>query len=65
MPPPAMSQIITPGNNYAASRRNAIKNIAAGSAALLFSPNILLAATRKKKDRLGVALVGLGYYSTD
>src|SRR3954470_11327864 len=63
--PPAMSQIITAGNNYAASRRNAIKNIAAGSAALLFSPNVLLAATRKKKDRLGVALVGLGYYSTD
>src|SRR3954454_6732022 len=63
--PPAMSQIITAGNNYAASRRNAIKNLAAGSAALLFSPNVLLAATRKKKDRLGVALVGLGYYSTD
>ena len=48
-----------------ASRRNAIKSIAAGSAALLFSPNSLLAATKKKKDKLGVALVGLGYYSTD
>lgn len=47
------------------SRRNAIKTIAAGGAALLFSPNSLLAATRQKKDRLGVALVGLGYYSTD
>lgn len=48
-----------------ASRRTAIKTLAAGSAALLFSPNCVLSATRKKKDKLGVALVGLGYYSTD
>lgn len=47
------------------SRRDVIKTLAAASAGLLFSPNTLLAATRKKKDRLGVALVGLGYYSTD
>lgn len=32
---------------------------------MLFSPNPLLACTRKKKDKLGIALVGLGYYSTD
>jgi glucose-fructose oxidoreductase len=47
------------------SRREAIKSIALGSSALLFSPNSLLAATRPRKDKLGVALVGLGYYSTD
>jgi glucose-fructose oxidoreductase len=47
------------------SRREVIKTLAVGSAALLFSPNPLLACTSKKKDKLGVALVGLGYYSTD
>jgi len=47
------------------SRRKMIKTIAGGTAALLYSPNVLLAATRQKKSRLGVALVGLGYYSTD
>ncbi|MGI8637646.1 MAG: Gfo/Idh/MocA family protein [Segetibacter sp.] len=47
------------------SRRDVIKTLAAASAGLLFSPNALLAATRQKKDRLGVALVGLGYYSPD
>src|SRR3954447_26253747 len=58
----------TPGINdnlHFTSRRTIIKTLAAGSAALLFSPNVLLAATSKKKDKLGVALVGLGYYSTD
>lgn len=47
------------------SRRNVLKSLALGVSALLFSPNSLLSATRQKKDRLGVALVGLGYYSTD
>jgi glucose-fructose oxidoreductase len=47
------------------SRRDIIKTIALGSATAIFSPNTLLAATRPQKDRLGVALVGLGYYSTD
>ena len=47
------------------SRRDTLKILAAGSGALFFSPYSLLAATRQKKDRLGVALVGLGYYSTD
>ncbi|MEO5683560.1 MAG: Gfo/Idh/MocA family oxidoreductase [Chitinophagaceae bacterium] len=46
------------------SRRDALKNMAIGGGALLLSPNILLAG-RRKKDKLGVALVGLGYYSTD
>src|SRR4051812_38689962 len=49
----------------ATSRRKVIKTIGAATAAMLFSPNALLAATRKKKTKLGIALVGLGYYSTD
>ncbi len=63
-----MKPEITPAINdsfHSTSRRAMVKILAAGSAALLFSPNVLLAATRKKKDRLGVALAGLGYYSTD
>ncbi len=47
------------------SRRDVLKSIVIGGAAVLFSPHSLLAATSGKKDRLGVALVGLGYYSTD
>jgi len=47
------------------SRRTVIKTIAAGTVGLLFSPKSLLACTRRKKDKLGIALVGLGYYSTD
>ena len=50
---------------YDIARRNVLKTIAAGTAALMFSPKSLLSLTRKKKDRLGIALVGLGYYSTD
>ena len=52
-------------NSNSTSRREVIKTIAAGGAAMLFSPNVLLAATRQKKTKLGIALVGLGYYSTD
>lgn len=49
------------------SRRNTLKTLALGSGAIVFSPHILLSATRRKKEPrgLGVALVGLGYYSTD
>jgi glucose-fructose oxidoreductase len=47
------------------SRRQIVKNIALGSTASLFVPNSLWAATASKKDKLGIALVGLGYYSTD
>jgi glucose-fructose oxidoreductase len=46
------------------SRRNALKTMALGGGALILSPNLLLARP-PKKDKLGVALVGLGYYSTD
>ena len=47
------------------SRRKLIKNLAFGSAALLHSPALLSLSNSNKKDKLGVALVGLGYYSTD
>lgn len=48
------------------NRRLFIKQSALGTVALASSayawPNILL---KKKKDKIGVALMGLGYYSTD
>ncbi|WP_026462432.1 Gfo/Idh/MocA family protein [Adhaeribacter aquaticus] len=47
------------------SRRDILKALALGGAATIFSPNTLLASTSQQKTRLGVALVGLGYYSTD
>ena len=46
------------------SRRSAIKNFALGGSALMLGPSRLLSADWKK-SRIGVALVGLGYYSTD
>ena len=46
------------------SRRDALKTLAMGAGGMLLSPHIL-GSGRYKKDRLGVALVGLGYYSTD
>ncbi|AXY75349.1 gfo/Idh/MocA family oxidoreductase [Paraflavitalea soli] len=49
---------------YSPSRRNALKKIVAGSGIILLSPGSLFSGPRKK-DRLGIALVGLGYYSTD
>lgn len=48
-----------------ASRRNFLYTTALTGAAASVVPNTLLAATRPAKERLGVALVGLGYYSTD
>jgi len=50
---------------HSTSRRDAIKKIAAGSGIILLSPNSLFSTPRVRKDRLGIALVGLGYYSTD
>ena len=47
------------------SRRGLIKNLALGGAAILYAPRTLFSAAYPSKDRLGVALVGLGYYSTD
>ena len=47
------------------SRRKLIKNLTLGGAALFNSPTILSLSGCSAKDRLGVALVGLGYYSTD
>jgi glucose-fructose oxidoreductase len=47
------------------SRREVIKNLAYGAGGVLLSPYILKSGLYTKKDRLGIALVGLGYYSTD
>lgn len=58
-------RFINAENQSTGTRRDVIKALAVGGAAALFSPNTLLASTNRKKDRLGVALVGLGYYSTD
>ncbi|WP_420152807.1 Gfo/Idh/MocA family protein [Siphonobacter sp.] len=46
-------------------RRQFLTTVSLAGAATLFSGNPLLAATTPKKDKLGIALVGLGYYSTD
>ena len=47
------------------SRRDTLKTLALGTGLGLFAPMSLLAGNLPKKDKLGVALVGLGYYSSD
>ena len=47
------------------NRRDFLQKTAFFGAIAAFSPHVLLSATRPAKDKLGVALVGLGYYSTD
>jgi glucose-fructose oxidoreductase len=47
------------------NRRNFLKSSGVAAASLVFSPNVFLSATKAPKEKLGVALVGLGYYSTD
>ncbi len=47
------------------SRRTVIKSLALAGAGAIISPKLLWSYPYKKKNRLGVALVGLGYYSTD
>ena len=48
------------------TRRIFIKNTLGGLAALtVASPEFSSILLPKKKEKLGVALVGLGYYSTD
>ena len=46
-------------------RREFMAQLAMASAATVLSSYPLLTATRPKKEKLGIALVGLGYYSTD
>jgi glucose-fructose oxidoreductase len=47
-------------------RRNFIRNASLGAAgATLLGSSFANILVQKKKDRLGIALVGLGYYSTD
>jgi len=47
------------------SRRTALRTLALGAGGILVSPSIIRAGQYFKKDKIGVALVGLGYYSTD
>lgn len=47
------------------SRRSMLRNLTLAGGALVLAPDTLLARTRPQKKKLGVALVGLGYYSTD
>ncbi|MCC6287346.1 MAG: Gfo/Idh/MocA family oxidoreductase [Chitinophagaceae bacterium] len=47
------------------SRRTIIKSLALAGTGTIISPKLLWSYTAKKKHKLGVALVGLGYYSTD
>ena len=46
-------------------RREFIRKAGFIAASTTFLPNVLFAATRPNKEKLGIALVGLGYYSTD
>ena len=45
-------------------RRKFIKKTGIVAASSVFAPNILFSTKNPKKEKLGVALVGLGYYST-
>jgi glucose-fructose oxidoreductase len=47
------------------NRREFLAHLSMASAATLFSTYPLLSATRPVKEKLGIALVGLGYYSKD
>lgn len=47
------------------SRRTAIKSLTLAGAGAIISPKLLWSQYYNKKNKLGVALVGLGYYSTD
>jgi glucose-fructose oxidoreductase len=47
------------------SRRKMLQSLAIGGGSLFFSPLSCLSAPAGSQKRLGVALVGLGYYSTD
>lgn len=46
-------------------RRKFIHQAGLLAASTVFLPNALWSATRPQKEKLGIALVGLGYYSTD
>ncbi|SFB31432.1 Gfo/Idh/MocA family protein [Algoriphagus aquimarinus] len=47
------------------SRRTTLKSLALGAGVSMVSPLSVMSSTKSRKDKLGVALVGLGYYSTD
>ncbi|TXE08729.1 Gfo/Idh/MocA family protein [Algoriphagus aquimarinus] len=47
------------------SRRTTLKSLALGAGVSMVSPFSVLSSTKPEKEKLGIALVGLGYYSTD
>ncbi len=47
------------------SRRNTLKSLALGAGVGLVSPFSVFSSASARKEKLGIALVGLGYYSTD
>lgn len=47
------------------SRREALRLATLGGVGFLFAPGFSFAGCNQSKNKLGVALVGLGYYSTD
>ena len=52
--------------NSIITRRKFLGHLAVGTAGIALAQTAFASVTAaKKKDRLGVALVGLGYYSTD
>ena len=46
------------------NRRKFIQKMGIITASAAFTPKIVLSSSRTNKKKLGVALVGLGYYST-
>lgn len=59
------SPVNTSEKSSSITRREIIKTLAIGGTGIILSPGSLFACTQKQKSKLGVALVGLGYYSTD
>ncbi len=58
-------QTSRPDSDHSISRRQFARSIALASGSILAAPLLSCISKPIKKDRLGVALVGLGYYSTD
>ena len=61
-----LDEVLSENNlGLSANRRDFLKNTGLIAASAIFSPHVLLKATQPQKTKLGIALVGLGYYSTD
>ncbi|MEM6801141.1 MAG: Gfo/Idh/MocA family oxidoreductase [Bacteroidota bacterium] len=51
--------------NPQTNRRKFIKTLGAAGLTILSAPNLYCTSKNQRKDKIGVALVGLGYYSRD